>query len=122
MLSMHSIGIVVLGAMLASKSGSTTELSFDECLRTIRTGPDSFLPYLCLGTPGLPEHASDVRVALTEVLSRKPREPHARIYLALMDTYALKKPGTAEFTEPLAALEGRGVGLDFFFARLALLE
>jgi CHAT domain-containing protein len=122
MLSVHSIGIGVLSALLAAEPASTTEPSFDECLRVVSTGPDSFRPYLCLGTPGLPDHTVDVRAALADVLRRKPREPHARVYLALMDNYAEKRPPTTEFSEPLATFERRGASMDVVLTRLALAE
>src|SRR5215475_4982479 len=119
MLSAQLIGLVALGTMLAPDAAGP---SFDECLRGIRSAPDSFVPYFCLGTPGLPERAPEVRSTLENVLRRKPHEPHARLYLALMDSYAAKKPDTAEFREPLAAFERRGVALDIYFGRLGLLE
>src|SRR5262245_25545276 len=114
--SAQLIGILALTAMLGASQTETSGPSFDECLRVVSTGPESFLPYLCLGTPGLPDHTADVRAALVEVLRRKPREPHARIYLALIDTYAGKNPHEAEFTEPLAAFERNGTPTDVLLA------
>jgi CHAT domain-containing protein len=122
MLSAHLIGIVLITSMLGSDPGPSGGPRFEECLRVVRSAPDSFLPYFCLGTPGVPEHEAETRAALLDVLRRKPREPHARIYLALMDTYAGKDPRRTEFTEPLATLEQRGPGVDVVLARLALVE
>jgi CHAT domain-containing protein len=118
----HVIGIVVLGSMLGSEHRGATGQTFDECLRIIGSGPDSFGPYFCLGTPGLPDRAPEVRAALGEVLRHKPHEPHARLYLALMATYDGEEPDEAEFTEPIAIFERRGAVVDLLLSRLALVE
>ncbi|HEY1418149.1 MAG TPA: hypothetical protein VGF41_09590 [Myxococcaceae bacterium] len=88
----------------------------------LRSAPDSFVPYLCLGTPGLPERPAEVRRILEGIRKRSPDEPHARIYLALMRVYALQDVEEREFTEPLAILEQRRLLTDIFLGRLALIE
>ncbi|MGZ6028139.1 MAG: hypothetical protein ACXWK5_01870, partial [Myxococcaceae bacterium] len=96
--------------------------SFDDCLKNLRSGPGSFIEYLCLGTPGLPERAAEVRAVLDQVLKRRPREPHARLYLALMRWYQQEPVSMTEFTEPLAFFEKSHANVDAFFANLALIE
>ena len=96
--------------------------SLEECLSNLRAAPDSFIPYLCLGTPGLPEQPAEVRRILQGILKRSPGEPHARIYLALMRVYAEEDVDKREFIEPLAVLEQRQLWPDVFLGQLALVE
>ena len=112
---------LVAGLILARTSAAASP-GFDECLANVRKGPDSFLAYMCLGTPGLPDRASEVIAALDHVLRRKPAEPHARLYLALMRLYGREPYREEDFDEPLSALRRRGDPLDVFLAQLAVLE
>src|SRR5262249_42127162 len=118
----HVGRLVVLVGLLSTQAWAETPVSFDDCLVNLRHGPDSFIEYTCLGTPGLPERPSEVRKTLLEVLRRKPGEPHARMYLALMQAYALRNVPEAEFLEPLRTFEHRGQWIDAFFAELGVVE
>src|SRR5262249_14748940 len=80
------------------------------------------IPYLCLGTPGLPDRAPEVMEVLKEVLRRKPGEPHARVYLAVMRLYRGEDVDFREFTEPLATFESRRAVVDLFLARMSLID
>src|SRR5215469_15546659 len=96
------VALALVSSAFSATAPPSAVRSFDACLQGIRSGPDSFLPYLCLGTPGLPERPTEVTAALEEVLWRKPLEPHARIYLALMRLYRSGDDDDTEFSEPLA--------------------
>lgn len=117
------VRLVLLGGVLAFPARAAAPPSLDQCLQTLKTGPDSFLPYLCLGTPGLPERPAEVRKILKRVLERSRGEPHARLYLALMDVYALEQNvDQREFTEPLKLFEQRQQWVDLFLGQLAFFE
>jgi CHAT domain-containing protein len=117
------VRLAVTASVALARSGAAAP-TIDECLANLRKGPDTFVAYLCLGTPGLPERPIEVRKILQEVLRRSPGEPHARVYLALMRVYAEDALAVdkREFTEPLATFERRQLWPDVFLAQLALLE
>ncbi|HET9155480.1 MAG TPA: hypothetical protein VFN91_02355, partial [Myxococcaceae bacterium] len=117
-----SVRLVLVASLLALPGRAAAPPSLEECIRNLRTGPDSFVAYLCLGTPGLPEQAELVAATLDDILHRKPGEPHARIYRALMRLYRHEKPGRPEFEEPLAEFRRRGAPVDLFLAQLGFLE
>ncbi|HZW89941.1 MAG TPA: hypothetical protein VFF12_12740, partial [Myxococcaceae bacterium] len=57
------------------------------------------------------------------MLKRSSGEPHARLYLALMDVYALEQNvDQREFTEPLTLFEQRQQWVDLFLGQLAFFE
>jgi CHAT domain-containing protein len=122
----RSVSIQLIRATLASTLLASTVAAaprtFDECLRNLRSGPTSFVDYLCLGTPGLPDRAPEVRAVLRQLLERSPGEPHARLYLALMRVYKYEDVDKSEFTEPLETFERQEAWVDAFLARLALME
>ncbi|HUM12926.1 MAG TPA: CHAT domain-containing protein [Myxococcaceae bacterium] len=111
-----------LSGLILTSGSTAAPSSFDECLKNLRSGPDSFLGYLCLGTPGLPERGSEVMAVLRSVLRRKPAEPHARVYLALMRLYRYGEVEDRDFTEPLAVFERNRAWPDLFLAQLAFVE
>jgi CHAT domain-containing protein len=111
---------VVSGLLGLSTQGPPP--TFEACLKNLRPGPESFLEYLCLGTPGLPDRPGEVRRTLEELLRKKPGEPHARLYLAMMRLYNREPVDPADFSEPLQAFDQQQKWVDGFFARLASLE
>ena len=116
------VRLVLLASVLAVPGRAAAPPSVDECIKNLRTGPDSFVAYLCLGTPGMPEQPAAVAATLDEVLRQKPGEPHARIYRALMRMYRLENPSKLDFEEPVAEFRRRGEPVDLFLAQLGLLE
>jgi CHAT domain-containing protein len=122
MTSISLLRLALVASLFGVQARAAGPTPFDECLANLRKGPDTFIAYLCLGTPGLPERPSEVRSALAAVLRRVPNEPHARLYLALMRVYRLEDVPKSEFTVPLATFEQRHADVDTFLSRLALLE
>src|SRR5262245_17431477 len=117
------VALALVSSAFSATPSPPSARSFDTCLQGIRSGPDSFLPYLCLGTPGLPDRPSEVMAVLRDVLRRKPGEPHARIYLALTQLYrSNEEVDVREFSEPLTILEQKGFPPDVFLGRMAFIE
>jgi CHAT domain-containing protein len=121
-MTIFSVLRLALLAGLVSRAGLAATPTFDQCLANLRKGPDTFVAYMCLGTPGLPDRAAEVMAVLGDVLRRKPDEPHARVYVAVMRLYRGEDVDFREFTEPLAIFEKRHAVLDLFLARMALAE
>ena len=116
------VRLVLFASVLAVPGRAAASPAPDECIKNLRSGPDSFVAYLCLGTPGMPEQAPAVAATLDEVLRRKPGEPHARLYRALMRLYRHENPSKLDFEEPVAEFRRRGEPVDLFLAQLGLLE
>ena len=121
MLSSQLVAFAVVSGLLGAP-GPVVPTNFEDCLRNLRSGPESALAYLCLGTPGLPERPREVRATLEEVLRKKPGQPHARLYLAMMRLYAREAVDRADFMEPLQTFDRQQRWVDSFFARLAAVE
>ena len=68
------VRLVLVASVLALPGRAAPPPSVDECIKNLRTGPDSFVAYLCLGTPGLPERSTEVRKAMQGALRRTPGE------------------------------------------------
>ena len=116
------VRLAVTASIALARPVAAAPPSVDECLANLRKGPDTFIAYLCLGTPGLPERASEVRAVLERVLRQKPGEPHARLYLGLMKAYQMQKTDESDFTKPLEAFVRQKRWVDAFLAQLSIVE
>src|SRR5215470_7541056 len=114
--------LALVSCAFSATSARSPGPPFEACLNGIRSGPDSFIPYFCLGTPGLPERPTEVMAVLQDVLGRKPREPHARVYLALMRMYRGEEIDPREFSEPLVIFEQKRFPPDLFLGQMAFIE